>query len=796
MLICLLVFLPILCGPAAYAAGERTVRIRSLAAGRPAPGGGTMPQGAQQGAHSLGGEYGSGAVLLRDLIAAACSAAVLALSLIAAVLRPSFTVGGVFADGLHFTVSGFQGTYAAVTAVMWLFTSLFAFEYFKEEPEHLSRYWMFILVTLGATEGVMLSADLMTSFVFFELLSFTSFTWVIHEETPEAVRAGKTYLAVAVIGGLVLFLGLLLMKHAAGTLNYAALREMSAGGRHALAAGAASAAEAGSLAAAGGDGAQAAFPGSRGEVLAAGICILLGFGAKAGMFPLHIWLPRAHPVAPSPASALLSGVLTKVGIYGILMTTLSVFAGNLRFGLIVLAAGLVTMVLGAVLALFSVNLKRTLACSSMSQIGFILTGTAMVSLSFGEESAELALAGTVLHMVNHSMIKLTLFMAAGVVVMNAHTLTLNDIRGFGRRKNALKLAFALGALGISGVPLFGGYISKTLLHEGIAEGIEGASGIYGALPALLPGLLRGAEWVFLFSGGITFAYMLKLFLCIFVERNADPERQRRYDGYARTEHASAGADAHSVPAEDTALSAPLKAAGTYMNRLSAAVIVGSSFAMVILGQPAVMLRLAAFMTGDGALAHHFRAFAPGNLKGGFISLSIGAVLYLTVVRHVLYRPDRGYVDLWPAGLDLENAFYRPLLLRWLPGVFGRLAKVFGENRLTKPLASRILALSGRAAQLFGENRVLGPLCHAAVLTTAFVSRVLADGTDAFVWLMRKTAFRERKVITASEREGRAEIFLEETEHSMQRFGENFTFVLMMTCIGILVILGTMIWMMR
>ena len=88
------------------------------------------------------------------------------------------------------------------------------------------------------------------------------------------------------------------------------------------------------------------------------------------------------------------------------------------------------------------------------------------------------------------------------------------------------------------------------------------------------------------------------------------------------------------------------------------------------------------------------------------------------------------------------------------------------------------------------------LCIAAVAVSAFLSRVLSDGTDALIWLMRKTVFRERKVVTASDREGRAEVFLEETERSVTRFGENFTFVLMMTCIGILIILGTMIWMMR
>ena len=355
-----------------------------------------------------------------------------------------FVIPGIFSgSGLTFSVTGFRAVYAVITALMWVGTTLFSPEYFAHERENLGRYRFFVLFTLGAVEGVMLSGDLMTTFIFFEILSFTSFTWVIHEETWDAIRAGYTYLFVAVIGGLLLFMGLVLLQNEAGTLSFAGLFEALTGV---------------------GSTADSA---SKPQVLAAGVLILLGFGAKAGMFPLHIWLPKAHPAAPSPASALLSGILTKVGVYGILMTALYVLAGDYRFGLIVLAAGMITMLLGAVLALFSVNLKRTLACSSMSQIGFILTGISVTVLmgAAGEHEAVMtALSGTVQHMINHSLLKLTLFMCAGVVVMNLHHLTLDEIRGWGRNTTPLKIAFALGGLGISGVPLFNGYISKTLLH--------------------------------------------------------------------------------------------------------------------------------------------------------------------------------------------------------------------------------------------------------------------------------------------------------------------------------------------
>jgi hydrogenase-4 component B len=643
------------------------------------------------------------------------------------------TISGILAGELAFTLDGFRAVYAVITAFMWACTSLFSLEYFRHEQENLTRYWFFVLTTLGATEGVMLSADLMTAFVFFEILSFTSFTWVIHEETAPAIRAGYTYLFIAVIGGLTLFMGLLLLGSAAGTFRFSELPDAVAAARSS---------------------------GAGKRLLAAGICILLGFGCKAGMFPVHVWLPKAHPVAPSPASALLSGILTKVGIYGILMTSLYAMAGHRVFGVLVLSLGAVTMLLGAVLAVFSVNLKRTLACSSMSQVGFILTGTGMFLLltSAGEkEGALLALSGTMLHMVNHSLIKLTLFMAAGVFVMDLHTLDLNDLRGWGRNRPLLMIPFALGALGISGVPLFNGYLSKTLLHEGIVEGIGAVSP-----------LLRGLEWVFLFSGGLTFAYMLKLFICVFAEKNADPARQQAFQADSRC-----------------------------MTFLSASVLLLSSLLMPLLGQPFFSVRLASFMTGDPHILE-FRAFSWENLKGGLISLAIGAAVYLGFIRTVLRRRSVGgrvsYINLWPERLDLEDLLYRPLLTRILPAVFGAAAAVFGENRLLRPAFKALREGAGHLAACFGENRLLQPLFSAAVKAGAFLARVFTDSTDALVLLIRHTLIRELPVKQVSDRTvTRRQMLREATAETVGQITQNFSFALLMTCIGILLITGISLW---
>ena len=404
------------------------------------------------------------AVQIFCLIEFAVAAA--AMGLVVAGKELSAAIPGFCGFGLSFQLDGFRALYALVAGVMWLMTSLLSGDYFAHHYRNRNRYYFFFLLTQGATVGVFLSADLFTTFIFFEIMSFTSYTWVAHDETPGAMRAAETYLAVAIIGGMVMLMGLFLLWNAVGTLTISELYE-----------------------------AAKACP-RKGTIWAASICILFGFGAKAGMFPLHIWLPKAHPVAPAPASALLSGILTKSGIFGVIVVSANIFRASTAWGNMLLVLGLITMLGGAVLAVFSINLKRTLACSSMSQIGFILTGIAMGCL-LGEENA-LAARGALLYMVNHSLFKLVLFMAAGVVYMNLHKLNLNDVRGFGRKKPILHFAFLMGAVGLMGVPGFSGYVSKTLIHEGIVEYAEllAEEGM-GALALLY----RGAEWIYLFSGG-------------------------------------------------------------------------------------------------------------------------------------------------------------------------------------------------------------------------------------------------------------------------------------------------------
>ena len=521
------------------------------------------------------------------------------------------TVPEVCGMGLVFTIDGFRVLYASIACFMWAMTALFSKEYFAHYRNR-NRYYLFQLLTLGATAGIFLSADLYTTFIFFEIMSLSSYVWVAHDEKTDSMRAAATYLAVAVIGGLTLLMGLFLLYNQTGTLLISEL--------------------------------YAACQGK--NVYPACICMLVGFGAKAGAFPLQIWLPKAHPVAPAPASALLSGILTKTGIFGVLVISCQILLHDAAWGAFILVIGLITMFLGALLAVFSIDFKRTLACSSVSQIGFILIGIGMQGL-LGAHN-EIAIRGTVLHMVNHSMFKLVLFMAAGVIYMNLHKLDLNDIRGFGRKKPLLKYIYLMGALGIGGVPLWSGYISKTLLHESMVEYMHELEGGHIMESIFSLSNMQTFEWIFLVSGGMTIAYMTKLFVAVFVDKNEDAVVQEKYDGMKK-----------------------------YMNPVSSAVLTFCATLFPIMGMLpyATMDKIAdmseGFMGWDHA-GHSVDYFTWVNLKGSVISIVIGAAIYLFIIRKLLMEKkadgNRVYVNRWWKYFDLEDYFYRPVLLKFLPTV--------------------------------------------------------------------------------------------------------------------------------
>ncbi|MCL2791700.1 MAG: hypothetical protein FWD87_01290 [Spirochaetaceae bacterium] len=534
---------------------------------------------------------------------------------------PVFEWFGFMGYKIHLKMDGFRAIYAIITAFMWAMTTLFSREYFAHYRNR-NRYYFFSMLTLGGTMGTFLSADLVTTFLFFEIMSFSSYVMVVHDERPATIKAANTYMAVAVIGGLALIFGIFIISNLFGTTEISALFEAARN-----------------------------FEGNKTMLYVAAAFLLVGFGGKAGMYPIHIWLPNAHPVAPAPASALLSGVLTKTGIFGIIIMSALIFYQDYNWGMAMLILGVAGMFTGALLALFSIDLKRTFACSSVSQIGFIMVGIGMQCV-LSAKYAPLAIQGTMLHMVNHSLIKLVLFLVAGVVYVNLHELDLNKVRGFGRGKPLLTFSFLMGALSIIGIPLWSGYISKKLLQKSIAYHIESFADY-----SIISTFFQSLEGIFILTGGLTTAYMIKIFICLFLEKN-------QFDD-----------------AKMTLLNKKYIATG------SAAVLVFSALTLPILGfrPSALMIPIAKFgqnfMLGTDFYTNVSFFDAP-TLLGALPSLAIGIIVYILIVRCCLMAKDEKgrsiYVNRWPAWIDIEEKIYRPLLMVILPFICAMLARTIGS----------------------------------------------------------------------------------------------------------------------
>ncbi len=582
-----------------------------------------------------------------------------------------FDVSGVGGLGLHFMYSGFRGIFGVLTAFAWFVTSLFSYEYMRDDT-NVIKYDLFNLLTLGATMGIFYAADLFTLFFFFEIMSFTSFVWVAHRQTREALYAAGTYLGIAIAGGMAILMGLFIVYSQLGTLSF----DKMAGNTMVMI---------------GSD--------SKANItwmfVAAG-CMFVGFGAKASAFPVHVWLPQSYTEAPSPATALLSAVLSKTGIFGIMLVTLDVLPMQGSWGVFILMVGIVTMVLGGIRGVMSNNFKTTLAYSSMSQIGFILTGVGMQSLLAeylmwtnavqyadvlsgmdgawymdSEIVAEItkvfgmAVNGTCLHMLNHSLVKLVLFMVAGVIFMQVGSYELNQVRGFGRRKPFLLVTFVLAAAGVGGIPFLNGYVSKTLLHESIAE--------YGALLTLAEGssiepmlsatsgLMKVSEALFLFSGGLTVAYMTKLFVVLFIQKNSDKKVQEAYD--AKKNYASVLSKfAIGVCA------LPIPFIGMLPNRVAKPV---AEYGLVRFG-------LSELLEQQKENIHYY-SFK--NLSGALISITVGVVVYFLVVRIMMLRgvfsnkKKEGYRDVFPTWLNMEKYVYRAVFYTAVPFVLGIISRI-------------------------------------------------------------------------------------------------------------------------
>ncbi len=392
-----------------------------------------------------------------------------------------FEVPYLLGFGLTFSIDMVGFIMLLITSILWFLVMLYSHEYMKHE-RHCNRFLFFMAMTYSAVLGTIMSGDLLTMFLFFEMMTFASYVLVTHGQKDESYSAGYNYIFMGLIGGFAILAAMILLFVHVGDVRFqSAIAVLS----------------------------------TLGSVRYWIIGLLIfGFGIKAGMAPVHVWLPRAHPVAPTPASALLSGIMIKVGAFGMIRVATSYFfpetfvIGTIwetmeTIGFVVIWLGIITMAVGVFLALQQSHIKRMLAYHSVSQMGYIVLGIG-VALYLGYKGA-MGYTGAMYHIINHALFKSLLFMVAGVIYLRTRENDMYKLGGLWRKLPITAVICLIAALGISGIPLFNGFISKSILHHGIVEAYE-----YGHRSFYY------AEWVFNVISAGTVCSFIKLFSYTFL----------------------------------------------------------------------------------------------------------------------------------------------------------------------------------------------------------------------------------------------------------------------------------------
>jgi multicomponent Na+:H+ antiporter subunit D len=329
-------------------------------------------------------------------------------------------------------------TFAMLASGLWVITDVYSRGYaHADNLKHRPRYYASFAASVGAAIGVAFAGNLLTFFLFYELLTLCTYPLVVHKETEKAYAAGRRYLLFALGGGLAMLTAIAWTWQLTGSLDF------TPGGFLA------------------------------GHVEGTQLAVLFtlfvtGVAVKAAVMPLHAWLPAAM-VAPTPVSALLHAVaVVKAGVFGVMRVVGYVFGPDALadFGgdEVVAAMAAATIVIGSLIALRQDNLKRRLAYSTVVHLSYIVLGAMLVT--------PLAMVGSTMHMVNHGLAKITLFFCAGAIYATTHRENISELTGLGRRMPWTFGAFTIASLALIGLPGLSGFISKFFLAQGAIQGDE------------------------------------------------------------------------------------------------------------------------------------------------------------------------------------------------------------------------------------------------------------------------------------------------------------------------------------
>ncbi|MCK8061078.1 MULTISPECIES: complex I subunit 5 family protein [unclassified Fusibacter] len=373
---------------------------------------------------------------------------------------------------IYFKVDQLSRLFSLMASVLWILTSFYAFEYMKHN-QRVRQFYLFFTLTLGVVIGLSFSGNLFTLYIYYELLTLSTFPLVIHNGTERALESGKKYVIYSFSGATLIVFGMMILYSITGTMNFTPKGILTL-----------------------------AYGVDNKMLLVSYVAMFLGFGVKSALVPFHSWLPSAM-VAPTPVSALLHAVaVVKSGIFSLIRITYFVFGASVVSGIgattYLVPFVVLTVVMGSLLALHQDHLKKRLAYSTISQLGYMILGILLLN--------PLGLLGALLQMINHAVIKITLFFIVGTITHQTGNKYIHQINGMGRRMPVTFISFTIAALSLIGIPPTNGFVSKWFLGLGALD----ASNMFYV-------------FILLISAFLTAAYLLPITVTAFFTNQSVPE---------------------------------------------------------------------------------------------------------------------------------------------------------------------------------------------------------------------------------------------------------------------------------
>ena len=354
-----------------------------------------------------------------------------------------------------FRVDSLGKLLVTIISVIWLAAGIYSLKYMDHEGDE-KRYFGFYLLLYGVLVAQDFAGNLITMYLFYELVTVVSFPLVLHNNSRESIMAALKYLFYSICGAYGGLFGIFFLYRYSPSLTFQAGGVLGTAGQ-----------------------------GHEGILLIAVFAMLVGFGAKAGMLPLHAWLPAAHPVAPSPASAVLSGIIVKAGVLAVIRVIYYVVGPGFIRGTWVqyawMTLSLLTVFMGSLLAYREKVFKKRLAYSTVSQVSYILFGLSLLT--------PVGFTGALLHVAAHAVIKCGLFLTAGVFLYHFGYNRVEQLIGMGKKMPAVMWCYTIFSLGLIGIPPTAGFISKWYLAQGSLQSDTGVFSWLGPVVLLISALL-------------------------------------------------------------------------------------------------------------------------------------------------------------------------------------------------------------------------------------------------------------------------------------------------------------------